>query len=398
MKKTSKLLISAAALIVTAAVAAGAFFSWRASEQIALSKAAQEELQNQVAGLQTDLAGVQGNLSGMQDSLGGMQSDITEVRENVEEQLHAGEDVSQEDNVVIAGSYTIVSTLPISEAYISGDTSALDDKQKETLDMASAILEKIITPDMTDYEKEKAVYVWMTENLSSDPGLLTVIPGTQADCDNPYGVLKYHNAVCVGYATTFRLFMQMLEIPCMVCHNTELFHSWDLVQIEGSWYHTDIYSDVGSASFAHFNMTDTMFSRDQNWNTAFFPAANDSKYCYVCLNAVDETDIYNVPKALRAALDAHEGVCSLRFGSSITETDAQIVQNMLDNISSRLSEGSTYEMSMMWNWMPVDDGYVLAISITWYDGQENSDSPEIPDDAYEKIDTAVSDAFGDITY
>ena len=56
------------------------------------------------------------------------------------------------------------------------------------------------------------------------------------------GVLKYHNAVCVGYATTFRMFMQMMGIECKVEHNTEKFHSWDVVKIDGDWYITDIYS------------------------------------------------------------------------------------------------------------------------------------------------------------
>ena len=104
-----------------------------------------------------------------------------------------------EDYVTIAEQYEIRPTTEISDAYKSGDTSELTDKQKETLDMASAALQEMnITDDMTDFEKEKAVYDWMTTSLQQDRGALTVIPSTQEDCDNPYGVLKYHNAVCVG--------------------------------------------------------------------------------------------------------------------------------------------------------------------------------------------------------
>ena len=98
--------------------------------------------------------------------------------------------------------------------------------------MAAAVLDEIITEDMTDYEKELAVYDWMTHSLQYDTGVLQVIPRTEADADNPYGTLKYHNAVCVGYATTFRLFMQMLDIDCMVVHNTDAYHSWDLVKLD----------------------------------------------------------------------------------------------------------------------------------------------------------------------
>ena len=110
---------------------------------------------------------------------------------------------TQEDGVVILDQYEIVSTLPISEAYRSGNTNGLSAKDKETLELASAVLKEIITEDMTPYEKEKAVYDWMAKELSYDTGALQVVPQTSADCDNPYGTLKYHNAVCVGYATPF---------------------------------------------------------------------------------------------------------------------------------------------------------------------------------------------------
>ena len=41
--------------------------------------------------------------------------------------------VTQEDDVKVAGEYMILSTRPISDAYRSGDDSALDERQKETL-------------------------------------------------------------------------------------------------------------------------------------------------------------------------------------------------------------------------------------------------------------------------
>lgn len=403
MKKLKAILISAAALVVVAALIAGVVINWQAYREMTESSASLRDLRDRTGSLQTDVSGIQTSLSDLQNNAAAVQDNVTllqtafsELREEFRTQLDSGEDVGQEDDVVIAGSYTIRSTLPISDAYLSGDRSALDDKQKETLDMAAEVLDKIITDGMTDFEKEKAVYEWMTKNLAHDAGLLTVIPQTQEDCDNPYGVLKFHNAVCVGYATTFRLFMQMLEIPCKVCHNTERYHSWDLIQLDGGWYHTDIYSDVGSSSYAHFNMTDTIWGQSQSWNHDYFPAADSYEYCYACMGAVDETDVYNVPQRLRAALDDHEGVCALRFDGSFTETDAQIAQNMLYDIQSRLENSGMYSLYMEWNWVPVDQGFVLAINLNWYDSGDDPDPVEIPDDAYEKMNDAVEDAFGDI--
>ena len=320
--------------------------------------------------------------------------DVREVMAN-EGLLNGGQ--TQEDDVAIMGEYWIRSTLPISDAYKSGDRSGLSDKEKETLDMAAAILAEIITPEMDAYEKEVAVYTWMTENLGHDEGLLPVIPRTQADCDNPYGVLKYHNAVCVGYATTFRLFMQMLDIPCMVVHNTERYHSWDLVQLDGGWYHTDIYSDAGRASFNHFNLTDTMQSMNQSWNTEFFPPANQTAYCYLARNAREEDDLYHIPAALREAIDAHDNHLALRFDSSLREMDARVAELMLDNIRDRVAYGALSDtLYLDWSWMSLEDGWLLSIRLEWYDSGEDPEPEEIPDEAYEKSYEAVEEAFGDL--
>ena len=234
----------------------------------------------------------------------------------------------------------------------------------------------------------------MTHHLAHDEGLLTVIPQTQADCDNPYGVLKYHNAVCVGYATTFRLFMQMMEIPCMVVHNSDCYHSWDLVQLEGGWYHTDIYSDAGQGGYSHFNRTDAMQGQDQSWNTDFFPAADQYKYCYAVMNAKEETDIYRIPALLREALDNRDKSLSLKFPAELDETQAQIAQNMLSQIQDRLSGNWQFsDMGLEWNWVPTGESFVLSITMNWFNEEP---SVEIPEDAYEKISDAVNEAFGDL--
>lgn len=68
------------------------------------------------------------------------------------------EDVAQENDVTIGGEYVIKATTQISDAYKSGNTSNLSDKDKETLNMAKSVLDEIITDGMSDYEKELAVY------------------------------------------------------------------------------------------------------------------------------------------------------------------------------------------------------------------------------------------------
>lgn len=313
----------------------------------------------------------------------------------IQENLEGNEEETQEDDVRIAGSYMIRSTTHISDAYRSGETSELSDKDKETLDMASKVVDEIIKDGMTPYEKERAVYDWMTHNLQQDRGLLTVIPRTQADCDNPYGVLKYHNAVCVGYATTFRLFMQMLDIPCMVVHNTERYHSWDLVQLDGDWYHTDIYSDAGSGSYSNFNMNDAILSsHGQSWDTAFYPQANSLKYNAAYQESEEGIDVYELPARMRKALDDEDtALLAFRYGPDFTEHEAQLADNMLSQIREMLWSTEDYNnMSTSWFFSPADGGYLLAISISRpYDEDE-----ELTDEEREKATEAVQEAFKDL--
>lgn len=300
---------------------------------------------------------------------------------------------TREDDVSIMGEYWIRSTLPISDAYKSGDDSRLDDRQKETLDMASAVLDEIITQDMTPYDKEKAVYDWMTTKLKYDTGVLRVIPQTQSDADNPYGVLKYHNAVCVGYATTFRLFMQMMDIDCMVVHNIEAYHSWDLVDLDGDWYHVDIYSDQGSGNYANFNMNDEMCARDHHWDRDFFPAAEGTQYNYAFQNAQPVEDIYTVPGLVKDALDQQEGAVFLSF-DPIDEAHAQIVETMMNGVRNCVDETDEYILWMDWAWLHMTGNqYVLAVYIQGY-ADEDTSSYDISDEDQAKISEAIENAFG----
>lgn len=310
------------------------------------------------------------------------------------------EQKTTEDYVKIAENYEIRPTTNISDAYLSGDTSALTDKEKETLDMAETAIEEMkIKDDMSDYEKEKAVYDWMTSSLQQDQGALTVIPNTQEDCDNPYGVLKYKNAVCVGYATTFRMFMQMLDIECMVVHNTECYHSWDLVKLDGDWYITDIYSDAGNGNYACFNVTDTIWGQQQSWDRSYFPAADSLKYNMAYQNKKTVDTVYDIPKALREAMDEKLGSVMIAFKQEITEKDAQAVTAIISAIDEQLMMGNYKDMPYYlsgYNWIqdPDGDGYLYNVSMGGYNSM---DVEGLTEEQQEKITEAVQKAFEDLT-
>lgn len=308
------------------------------------------------------------------------------------------EDVAQENDVTIGGEYVIKATTQISDAYKSGNTSNLSDKDKETLNMAKSVLDEIIADGMSDYEKELAVYKWMTTNIGFDSGSMTVVPDDDSKpVDNPNGVLKNHEAVCVGYATTFRLFMQMLGIDCMVVHDSYLSHSWDLVKLDGQWYHTDIYSDAGSGegNFSHFNLNDEMMN-SQEWNTDFFPAADGYKYNYAYVNRTQCKDVYTIPEQMRAALDARQGVVSLDFGKDISDDIYNLADTIMNSVENTVVFNAGYGVSFSWSWLEAGDDNVFCVYINYEKTEDPDVDPGVTDEIQQKIDDAVNKAFGDM--
>lgn len=325
------------------------------------------------------------------------------------------EDTGDEDGVLIANQYMIKSTTQISDAYKSGDASKLDDKDKETLELASAVLDKIIKPDMTDYEKERAVYVYLTTKLKSTNGILTVIT-TSTENYEPHDVLKNKSAVCVGYATTFRMFMQMLNIDCKVVHSSDLTHSWDLVKLDDGWYHVDCYSDDNTASsttvteydnelgvtktkevsdsnavqndnatYANFNMDDTYCGANHNWSREYYPAAEGKKYNYILNNKKTLKNIYALPDYTAKMISKNKSmiVCSFK---KFDEKAQRAANYMVDCIQTNFSNDNR-SVSYQWT-LDADGQYVLIINVSYYGTSAN----EIDDATSEKINDKVFEA------
>ena len=296
------------------------------------------------------------------------------------------QDPAQEDDVVIAQNYVIKSTAQISDAYKSGDASKLDDRDKETLAMAKDVIKEIIKDDMTQFQKEEAVYKFLTEGMKATTSILTVIADTSNDNDNPHDVLKNHSAVCVGYATTFRLFMQMLGIECRVVHNTSLSHSWDLVKLDdGCWYHTDCYMDNGSANYRNFNMDDTYCRNSgHEWNTAFFEAAVGKKYNYTLMSCKEIKNIYSIPKAVMEAVKEKKETFSFSFKEKITGEDEKFAKYMVEQLENTMGTDKLYVSSQ---WTVNDSGdYVLCYYLT-YNGNA---ADGLTDKQREKIDNKIN--------
>lgn len=309
----------------------------------------------------------------------------------------------QEDDVTIADQYKVRSTGSISKAYQKGRTAGLDSKEKETLELASATLDNIIKEDMTPYEQELAVYRWMCKNLELAKNSEVNIPISTSQIDEPYGVLKTGTGVSVGFATTFRMFMEMLDIPCKVVHDTGFTNAWNEVQLDDDWYHVDVGADIQYGNYENFNMNDAICAYKHTWDTDFFPVANGTKYCYALLKAKELKDLYKIPSLIKKAYDKKQKAIFLRFKTS-SGKDLEVVDELVSRTADYLggnltvAEGTGTETAEGGSGVGVVDAYCLKVDddyllgVFFADASNKKDAGLTRND-FNKISKAVEKAF-----
>lgn len=86
---------------------------------------------------------------------------------------------------------------------------------------------------MSDYEKLKFFHDYLVLNVES------TVEGDFVD--SVYGALVNKKALCEGYAKAFSYLCNLVGIENMIVTGyTGVDHMWNMVRLEGSWYHVDI--------------------------------------------------------------------------------------------------------------------------------------------------------------
>ena len=304
-----------------------------------------------------------------------------------------------EDGFLVGDEYEIRSTTHISDAYLNGDDSQLGKEDRETLEMAKAVLDEIITDGMSNYEKELAVYTWMVENLGGDGGGSGGVisrPGGSQNPFTPHDVLLRKTAVCVGYATTFRLFMNMLGMDVHIVHND--YHSWDLVEIEDDqWYHVDVYTDVHGAMFGNFNMTDDVCDMGHSWDGSALPVADSVKYTPAVQTSTELDSLMDLPAQYKKDLD--EGRCAAyyRFKTPLTDEEMGQADFLVQMIDAALNATMSDWYYFRAFWYPGEgDENILGLMIEREHDEPDPGTPSFDAGTPEgkAIIRAIAEAFG----
>ncbi|WEK54716.1 MAG: transglutaminase domain-containing protein [Candidatus Cohnella colombiensis] len=138
------------------------------------------------------------------------------------------------------------------------------EETKVVKDTVRQALSKIITKNMNDHQKAKAINDWIVTTLSYDTSLTAY---------SAYDGITNGTTVCQGYALLTYEMMNQAGIPVKIIEGTSrgISHAWNLVKLSGNWYHLDttwndpIPDVAGRVSYDYYNLTDTEIRKDHSW-------------------------------------------------------------------------------------------------------------------------------------
>lgn len=182
---------------------------------------------------------------------------------------------------------SLYDTSAIRTAWEKGNPSGLSAYDREIYHGAEKVLDEALEDGMSGYEKELALYSWIVDMVNYDWTHQDRMEETPRESFTPHGGLVERKAVCLGFATTFQLLMDLAGVECMTVvgasHNSTSDHAWNMVRLNGAWYCVDVTWDANAREqtgqgkwedWNYFNITsDEMADSGHQWDYVNTPEA-----------------------------------------------------------------------------------------------------------------------------
>ncbi|MEF9951506.1 MAG: transglutaminase domain-containing protein [Clostridium sp.] len=168
----------------------------------------------------------------------------------------------------------------------------LSEIKKQNLEVEKSvkkIISNIITPSMSDFEKEKVIHDYIVNNTRYDNENFEKNT-TPIESHTAYGVFKNKTAVCEGYAIAMKKLLDEANVESLIVIGKadKYDHAWNLVRLEDNWYHVDptwndpVYKVNGKLvdiiSYDYFNLSDKEILKDHSFEKRNYPESTGGKY------------------------------------------------------------------------------------------------------------------------
>lgn len=119
---------------------------------------------------------------------------------------------------------------------------AYTDKEIEEINkIVDEVIKEKISNDMPVKEKIKVIHDYIIDNTEYDKLKTENINDTTYKSETAYGALIQGYATCNGYADAMAIFLDKINVINYKISNKE--HIWNLVYLDGKWYHLDLTWD-----------------------------------------------------------------------------------------------------------------------------------------------------------
>lgn len=205
--------------------------------------------------------------------------------------------------------------------------------------VANEIMQEI-SPSMSQYDKLKYFHDYLITHCESD--------ADDEYANTIYGALVRGKALCEGYAKSFSYLCNKAGIENIIVTGlTTTAHMWNMVKIEGNWYHVDVTWDKPEGTLAemypdmvlyqYFLVTDSVIENNHKiWTIAADPPkAYGTKENYFIKEGFyiekEEDAEKIIESALRRTVSEGKHIASVKFSTN----------NQLLSIVSKMSESAS---------------------------------------------------------
>lgn len=127
----------------------------------------------------------------------------------------------------------------------------------------------------------------LADNITYDPNWQS---NTDYSTHSVYGAIVNGVAVCDGYSKAYQYLLGKCGITATIIESAALNHAWNLVQLGGDWYETDLtWDDSNGRSYTYYNLTTSGMNgqhggaRNGSGLCASMATANGTQYSYAAM-------------------------------------------------------------------------------------------------------------------
>lgn len=164
-------------------------------------------------------------------------------------------------------------TLNVNYAKPADEVRRLIDLTYTELDSIDASLNLSALPDEKRVEKVNDYLCSLADYPASTP--------YSDESHTVYGCLIEKSCVCEGYAKTAKALLDRNGVEISYIRGTTSGgnHGWNLVKLNGEWYHLDVtWNDAGGDRKTFYLVTDEFMRQSRAWDTSKYPKSSAVSY------------------------------------------------------------------------------------------------------------------------